>query len=121
MQDFRKLEIYQGAKEFCGDIYKFCVVLPKNEQFGLISQIKRAVTSITLNIAEGSGCDTNSEFFVFVSYAYRSCNEVLACLELIEYLNLCNQPAPFEELGIKGVRLSRMIYSFSKKLKNKET
>ena len=103
MQDFRKLEIYQESKRFCGDIYKFSTTLPKDEQYGLISQIKRAVTSITLNISEGSGCDTNSEFFVFISYAYRSCNEVLACLELVEYLNLSKNIASIETLTTNGI------------------
>ena len=67
---------------YSAEIYKFCTELPKDEQYGLTAQIKRAVTSIPLNIAEGSGCTFNTEFSVFVSYAYRSCNEVFACLEL---------------------------------------
>jgi four helix bundle protein len=88
MQDFRKLNIYKRAIEYCKKIYKFSTKLPSNEKYGLISQIRRAAISIPLNISEGSGCNTDKEFSQFISYAYRSINEVLTCLELSVELKL---------------------------------
>jgi four helix bundle protein len=46
MQDFRKLNIYNRAIEYCTEIYKFSIKLPTSEKYGLISQIRRAASSI---------------------------------------------------------------------------
>ena len=78
MQDFRKLEIYKKGIEYGLAIYKFSVSLPADEKYGLVSQIRRAACSIPLNISEGAGTSSNKEFAQFVSYAYRSVNEVMA-------------------------------------------
>ena len=115
MQDFRKLIIYQKSIKYCSDIYKFAQKLPKDEQYGLTSQIKRAACSIPLNISEGAGSASKKEFAQFLSYSYRSVNEVLTCLELTKELQLIQyfEISPFE---INGKELSSMIYSFLKKL-----
>ena len=115
MQDFRKLDIYKRAMQYCTDIYKFSSSLPVNERYGLVSQIRRAATSIPLNISEGAGCSTNKEFALFVSYSYRSCNEVLTCLQLVKELDLCTDRIKISELENRAVQLSRMIYSFFRK------
>jgi four helix bundle protein len=117
MQDFRKLNIYKRAIEYCKKIYKFSTELPSNEKYGLIPQIRRAAISIPLNISEGSGCNTNKEFSQFISYAYRSINEVLTCLELSVELKLVKDGIEIEDLTNEGIELSKMIYGFSKKLK----
>ena len=116
MQDFRKLGIYKRAIEYSTQVYKFSITLPASEKYGLISQIRRAVSSIPLNISEGAGCSSNREFAVFTNYAYRSCNEVLACLELIDKLRLCTDTQAIGRLASEGAELSRMIYTFCKKL-----
>lgn len=119
MQDFRKLEIYKRAIEYSVKIYKFSAKLPTNEKYGLISQIRRAVSSISLNISEGAGCSSNKEFGLFINYAYRSCNEVLTCLELIIRLNLYKEKYEIDLLEKEGIELSRMIYSFFVKIGGK--
>ena len=116
MQDFRKLDIYKRAIEYSTRIYKFSAKLPTNEKYGLVSQIRRAVSSIPLNISEGAGCSSNKEFALFINYAYRSCNGVLTCLELIVTLNLYKGKDEIDTLEKEGVELSRMIYAFFKKL-----
>lgn len=97
-------------------MYKFSARLPQDEKYGLISQIRRAVSSIPLNISEGAGCDSNKEFALFTSYAYRSCNEVLTCLELVANLELYKENGEISQLEKQGVELSRMLYTFRKKL-----
>ena len=117
MQDFRKLNIYKRAIEYCKNLYNFSTKLPSNEKYGLIPQIRRAAISIPLNISEGSGCNTNKEFSQFISYAYRSINEVLTCLELRVELKLVKDGIEIEDLTNEGIELSKMIYGFSNKLK----
>jgi four helix bundle protein len=116
MQDFRKSNIYKRAIEYCTKIYKFSAKLPSNEKYGLVSQIRRAAISIPLNISEGSGCNTDKEFSQFISYVYRSVNEVLTCLELGVKLKLVKDGIETEDLTDEGIELSKMLYGFSKKL-----
>jgi len=116
MQDFRKLDIYQKAIEYSVKIYKFSTKLPKEEKYGLVSQMRRAVSSIALNISEGAGCSSNKEFAIFIGYAYRSCNEVLTCLELATRLKLYAEEDEVKWLEKEGIELSRMTYAFFKRL-----
>jgi four helix bundle protein len=53
---------------------------------GLTAQLRKAVASVPLNIAEGSGCSTDGEFARFLGYAYRSLKEVVTGLELCQRL-----------------------------------
>ena len=119
MQDFRRLEIYKRAIGYSVSIYTFSTRLPSNEKYGLVSQIRRAVSSIPLNISEGSGFSSNKEFALFINYSYRYCNEVLTCLELIFKLNLYKKKEEIELLEKAGIELSCMIYSFFKSLGGK--
>lgn len=116
MQDFRKLDIYKRAMEYSVNIYKFSTELPVDEKYGLVSQIRRAVSSMPLNISEGAGCNSNKEFALFINYAYRSCNEVLTCLELVHSLGLNQSNGNITNLEKEGIELSRMLYAFCKKL-----
>ena len=91
MHKFRKLEIWQIAMDFVVEIYQFTKDFPEEEKYGLISQIRRAATSIPLNIAEGSGSGSDSEFRRFLHFAYRSAHEVITALELSSRLDMCNK------------------------------
>jgi four helix bundle protein len=86
MHRFKKLEVYQKALIFTKKVYKFCNSLPKEEQFGIISQLKRATTSIVLNIAEGAGAGSNMEFKRFLRMSLRSGYEVNSIFDIIEML-----------------------------------
>ncbi|MGY6544387.1 four helix bundle protein [Arthrospiribacter ruber] len=80
MKDFKfeKLRIWQNSMNFGEDIFKLSKGFPKEEQFNLTSQIRRASDSIALNIAEGSTGQTNIEFSRFIRLFFkvfsRGCN-----------------------------------------------
>ena len=63
-------------------VHELTKKFPKDERYVLTAQLKRAVDSVALNIAEGSTGQTNSEFRQFLGYALRSALEVVACLHL---------------------------------------
>lgn len=77
---FEKLNIWQKAMDLGEEVYTMSKSFPKDEQYNLSSQIRRAVDSIALNISEGSTGQTNPEFKRFMSIAIRSVAEVVTCL-----------------------------------------
>lgn len=77
---FEGLTIWQKAMEYGELIHLLSYKFPKEELYNLTSQIRRAVDSIALNIAEGSIGQSNPEFKKFMGYAIRSLAEVVTCL-----------------------------------------
>ena len=77
---FEDLIIWQKAMDLGESLYKLSNKFPKHEIFNLISQIRRAVDSIALNISEGSIGQSNPEYRKFIGYSIRSLAEVVTCL-----------------------------------------
>lgn len=84
---FEKLEVWRLALEFSDMIYAITEKLPRKENFNLVSQMERAVTSVSLNIAEGSTSQSDAEQVRFLGYAIRSLIEAVACLHLVNRRN----------------------------------
>jgi four helix bundle protein len=86
---FERLEVWQLALDYIDLIYGIAERLPRGEEYNLKSQIKRAATSVALNVAEGSTGQTDAEQARFLGLAIRSLLETVACQHLIsrrEYL-----------------------------------
>jgi len=81
---FEQLEVWQLSIEYIDQIYSLVEELPKSEEYNLKSQIIRAATSISLNIAEGSTGQSNLEQARFLGMAIRSLIETVACQHLIK-------------------------------------
>jgi four helix bundle protein len=116
MQDYHQLDIWQRAMAYVVQIYEFSGQLPQDERFNLTAQLRKAATSVPLNIAEGSGCTTNGEFARFLSYAYRSLKEVVTCLELCQRLHPSLRAQSVTALINEGNQISRMTHSFMQRL-----
>ena len=89
MNSFRKLDAYIYAKNIVKQIYALVKKFPKEEQYALCDQLRRAVISIPSNIAEGSGRTTPKDQAHFYTIAYGSLMEVLAQLDVaceLEYI-----------------------------------
>lgn len=78
---FREWQVYKDARQFRREINQLVKTFPKEEKFLLIDQLKRAVNSIVLNIAEGAGRTTARDVNLFLNRAQTSANEVVACLD----------------------------------------
>lgn len=74
---FEKLEAWKLARAFRRSIYQVSKTFPPSEKFGLTSQVERAASSITANLAEGAGRLGFKDKIRFVNMAYASCLEVL--------------------------------------------
>ncbi len=92
MKDYKKLKVWEKAHQSALSIYQLTKSFPKEEQFNLISQIRRSALSIPTNIAEGAGKFTNTDFARFLQIALGSAHEV-------EYLLLFSFELKFLEQG----------------------
>jgi len=115
MQDYHQLDIWNRAMDYAVAVYEFAASLPEQEKYNLASQLRRAVASAPLNIAEGCGTATSAEFGRFLSYAYRSLKEVVTGLELCQrlYPLLRERTAPLID---EGNQISRMTYNLMQKV-----
>lgn len=77
---FEKLTVWQSARRLGGEIYAVTKDFSKEEMFGLTSQLRRAVVSISANIAEGSGRNSDADFAHFLEIAYGSAMEAASLL-----------------------------------------
>lgn len=116
MHRFAKLDVYQKALKFTKKVYEFSNFLPKEEQFGLISQLRRATTSIVLNIAEGAGSGFNPEFKRFLKMSLRSSYEVSSIFDIIKALNY-GDPKILNDLRKDLDEISAMTAGLIKSLK----
>ena len=91
MHPFKKLEIWKLSVDLVDIIYKISDKFPEEEKFGLISQLRRAAVSVSLNIAEGRASDSDPEFRRFLGISLRSLIETIACIKLCEKLQILDQ------------------------------
>ena len=117
MKDFRNLQVWEKAHALTLDIYKNTASFPKEEMYGLTSQIRRASVSIPSNIAEGCGRDGDAELKRFLLISMGSASEVEYQLLLAHDLTFLNNDV-YNQLNSRVVEIKRMLASFIKTLKN---
>jgi len=87
---YKKLEVWKKAHSFVTLLYKHSKDFPKNEEYGLTSQLRRATLSISTNIVEGQASTSKKEFLYFLNIANRSLVESEYLLEVaceLKYLS----------------------------------
>lgn len=114
MYRFEKLRVYNNAVDLVEEIYNLCRLLPKNEQFALIDQIKRSSTSIVLNIAEGTGSLGDKEFKSFLRNSLKSVYETVAAIKLANKLFKVNIVRALEKCELVGKELNSLIKALAK-------
>lgn len=115
MKDFRMLKVWELSHKLTLDIYQVTQKFPKEEEFGLKSQIRRSSVSITNNLAEGSGRFTDADFARFVIIAYGSANETDYLLLLSKELNYISTDT-YEELNQQIIIIKKSINNLHKRL-----
>src|SRR5881296_92513 len=116
MQDYHQLDIWNRAMDYAVAVYEFVATLPEQEKYNLASQLRRAVTSAPLNIAEGCGAASNTEFGRFLGFAYRSLKEAVTALELCERLYPSLPRHRTQSLIEEGNQISKMTYALMQKV-----
>ncbi len=115
---FEKLDVWNKSKDFAVRIYRITSEFPKDEKFGLISQIRRASVSVGSNIAEGSSRVSGKDQGRFYSIAYSSAIEVLNQLMISKELNFLNDE-DYEEFRADIEQITAMINKLYNSVQNK--
>ena len=114
MKDFRQLKVWEKSHQLA--IYKATKEFPKEELYGLTSQIRRASMSIPTNIAEGCGRNTDADFAGFLQMAMGSASETEYQLLLSYDLGFLNKEQ-CDKLNIDVTEIKRMLASLLKTLR----
>ena len=116
MRDFQQLTIWQRSHVITLKIYSVTKNFPKEELFGLTSQMRRSSSSVPTNIAKGCGRESLIEFKRFLIIAAGSASELQYQIILCKDLNYMNEYI-FKELYEEVIEIKKMIFSYSQKLK----
>lgn len=113
---FREFRIYKDALGFRKTIYRASKSFPKDEVYCLIPQIRRAVNSIVLNIAEGSNRNSDLDFKRFLFISLSSLEEVAACLDIALDEEYISSDIHIELIN-KAEELGKQLIAFINKLR----
>ena len=116
MQDYRDLKVWSKAHLLALKVYKITKAFPKEEQFNLTSQIRRAALSVPTNIAEGAGKFSNKDFAKFLQIALGSINEVDYLIIFSNDLGLIDKDE-FDILSKEVGEIKGMLISLIKKVR----
>ena len=116
MKDFRSLKVWEKSHFISLEIYRITKGFPKEEQFNLTSQLRRAITSIPTNLAEGCGRGSDKDFKRFVQIAMGSASEAEYLILLSKDLNYISEKE-FNKLILEIQEIKKMLSSLISKLK----
>ena len=117
IKTFRDLLVWQKSMGLVTNIYDITRNFPKDELFGIVSQIRRCAVSIPSNIAEGYGRNSTNDYLRFLRMSVGSLFELQTQIEIsynIEYLDY----EKFNDLYEKTKELERMLSSMIRKIKD---
>lgn len=115
MGEYKKLAVWDKAHKLTLGIYRASTSFPKEKQYGLTSQMRRAAASVPANIAEGSGRGGDKELVRFLQIALGSANELEYHLLLARDLGFLNSDC-YEQLDQQTIEVKRMLASLMQKL-----
>ncbi len=116
MQDFRNLKVWQEAHELVLELYHLTQTFPKDEIYGLTSQIRRAAASIPTNLSEGCGRSSDVDFARFAQIAFGPACELEYHLILAKDLGYLTESASLP-IHQRLESIKRMLASLLKKLR----
>jgi four helix bundle protein len=115
MKNFRDLQVWHKAHSLTLAAYRITSVFPKQEMYGLTSQIRRCAASIAANIAEGCGKRGNGDFYRFLNMALGSASELEYHFLLARDLEFVSE-AIYRQLDHDVVEIKRMLASLACKV-----
>lgn len=117
MNNYKELKVWQKSMDLAEQIYALTSSFPKEEKYGLISQIQRSAVSIPSNIAEGAGRNSNKEFRNFLGIANGSANELTTQLLLSIRIGYIKENA-LDDIFNLITEIQKMNFTLIKKFSN---
>lgn len=117
-KSYHKLKVFQKAKELVLLTYKITKKFPKEEQYILVSQMRRAVVSVLANIVEGYSKSSTSEFIRFLDISIGSVTELEIYFDLSRELGFASE-FEIKEAELLIEKVKKLLYSFQFSLKKR--
>lgn len=115
---FEQLEIWKEANNYASTIYQITKNFPREELFSLTDQLKRSASSISANIAEGSGSDSKKDFRHYLDISIKSIYETVSHLNLAKDQGYISEKQR-SELYLQAEVLTKRVQAFKKWLNKK--
>ena len=109
---FEKLHVYAMARELVKEVYFLQKSFPSDERYALSSQVRRSITSVVANIAEGNGRASNKDYAHFLAIARGSLYETITQIQIAEDLGYIDKHDNLDQLAAD---VGRMLTSLLKK------
>jgi len=115
VQDFRQLKVWVRAHRLALEAYRVTRAFPKEERYGLTSQIRRAASSVSANIAEGCGRGGKADFARFLRMALGSASELENHIIMAADLDIIDRQV-HDQLSAAVIEVKRMLVGLLRKL-----
>ena len=112
------MDVWKNSIGLAKSVYSINGLFPPSEQFGLVSQMRRAAVSIPSNIAEGAARTGKKEFLQFINIAQGSASELDTQVELSKELEFITQQIYDEMISLLTI-ISRQLYGLARKVRGK--
>jgi four helix bundle protein len=119
MKSHKDLDAWRLAVELATEVYKATKAFPKDELYGMVTQMRRAAVSIPSNIAEGAARQGDKEFVQFLHIALGSASELDTQLTIARRVDLAGQEA-LEKLQVATTRVGQMLRGLSRSLRERD-
>ncbi len=116
---FEGLEVYQAARLLVRDVYRLQQKFPETEIYALGDQIRRSASSVTSNIAEGSGRNSNKEKVHFIEIAYGSLMEAFSQLQIAQDLGYLTEQ-DIDTIRPQFISVAKMLSGLKKHFEGQE-
>ena len=118
MKTHRDLDLYKRSVEFVARIYKITMEFPKEEIYGIVSQMRRAAISIPSNVSEGAARQSGKEFIHFLYIALGSLSELDTQIEIAHLLTFLDKDST-KDLQNELLAIKQMLLGLIKSIKNR--
>jgi len=119
MKSHKDLDVWRLAVDLATDVYKVTRTFSKEEQYGMVAQMRRSAISIASNIAEGAARRGNKEFLQFIHIALGSASELDTQLEIAMRVNLTGQES-LQTLQVTAIRINQMLRGLARSVRGEE-
>jgi four helix bundle protein len=117
-KSYRDLEVWSKAMDLVVSCYRITKSFPKNEIYGITSQLQRAAVSVPSNIAEGRARKGGKEFLRYLSIAYGSLAELETLIQIANRLDYIDS-GQLKQLDDQTTEIGKMINGLRKSIENK--